>query len=418
MIKKYIGTITVLLLISTLFSGCIKDTCKSTYTIYEPVFKSLTQARKDMKSSQPVALEETGKLFLYGKYIFLNEMNKGIHVIDNSNPAAPRNISFINIPGNIDLAVKDNALYADSYGDLLVFDISQPESVSPPKIIENVFPYRNYYSYNRNSANPDSIQVIVGYNKKDTIMDCETYAQLERCANCMFAVRPASVNAAPSIGIGGSMARFTIVNDFLYTVTNHELFSFNIADAAQPKQVHKARLGNWGIETIYPFKNHLFIGSNSGMYIYNISNPAIPSYVSQFGHVSSCDPVIADDNHAYVTLRSGTACQGFTNQMEVLNITDITQPKLLKTYQMSNPHGLSKDGNLLFLCDGKEGLKIYDAANPNDIKLKHHIKNLTTFDVILHNNIALVVASDGLYQFDYTNHNQIKQISKMSINKL
>jgi hypothetical protein len=413
---KIFRTLILTLLISTAFSGCIKDTCKSTYTIYKPILKSLSQVRMDMKSSQPVALEQTGKMFLYGSYIFLNEMNKGIHVIDNSNPAAPRNISFINIPGNVDLAVKGKYLYADSYADLLVFDISNPQQVQNPKVMEKVFPNRGGF-YNGISSNPDSIQVIVGYNKKDTIMDCDTYEQWQRCANCMFTVQPASVNAAPAAGIGGSMARFTIVNDFLYTVTTHELFSFDLADAGHPRQVHKAALGNWGIETIYPFKNNLFIGSNSGMYIYNINNPAVPAYVSQFGHVSSCDPVIADDNHAYVTLRSGTECQGFTNQMEVLNITNISQPTLLKTYQLTNPHGLSKDGNLLFLCDGKDGLKVYDAANPNDIRMLHHIKNMTTFDVILHNKIAIVVASDGLYQFDYSNPSQIKSISKISINK-
>jgi hypothetical protein len=49
-----------------------------------------------------------GKLFIQGHYIFLNEVDKGIHVIDNSNPAQPRNVAFIDIPGNVDLAVKGN----------------------------------------------------------------------------------------------------------------------------------------------------------------------------------------------------------------------------------------------------------------------------------------------------------------------
>lgn len=91
--------------------------------------------------------------------------------------------------------------------------------------------------------------------------------------------------------------------------------------------------------------------------------------------------------------------------------------QLVKTYKMYNPHGLSKDEDLLFICDGKDGLKIYDAANINDIKIKKHFPKLETYDVIAMNNIALVVAKDGLYQFDYSNVDEIKLISKLGIRK-
>src|SRR6187455_2311178 len=87
------------------FQGCLKDTCKSTYTIYSPIYKSLTDVRAGMKSEAPKPLQNTGKIYVFGNYIFLNEVNEGIHVIDNTNPAAPRNINFINIPGNVDIAV-------------------------------------------------------------------------------------------------------------------------------------------------------------------------------------------------------------------------------------------------------------------------------------------------------------------------
>jgi len=413
----YYKAVILSILAASFLTGCLKDTCKSTYTIYQPIYKTLTQVRSEMKSSQPVALEQTGKLYLYGNYIFLNEVNKGIHIIDNSNPKAPKNISFINIPGNVDLAVKGSYLYADSYADMIVFNISNPNDVKAGKIIEKVFPDRSHY-YLNNSNNPDSIQVIVGYNTRDTTVDCETYRVWANCPTCVFTSSDGGqFYAAPTTGIGGSMARFTIVNDFLYTVTNHELFSFDVSNEANPLQTHKAALGNWGIETIYPFKNNLFIGSNNGMYIYSLSNPSAPSYVSQFSHVRSCDPVIADDYHAYVTLRSGTQCQGFINQMEVLNITQLSQPKLVKTYQMTNPHGLSKDDDLLFVCDGKDGLKIYNAADASNIKLIKTITGIETFDVILNNKVAIVVAKDGLHQYDYSNINNIKHLSKLSIRK-
>ncbi len=117
------------------------------------------------------------------------------------------------------------------------------------------------------------------------------------------------------------------------------------------------------------------------------------------------------------TLRSGTTCEGFNNQLDVLKLNNLTDPTLLKTYSLNNPHGLSKDGNLLFICDGSAGLKVYDASNVLNLKLIKHIENLEAYDVIASDNIALVVATDGLYQFDYSNPTSMHLLSKISIVK-
>ena len=212
------------------------------------------------------------------------------------------------------------------------------------------------------------------------------------------------------------MARFAIVQDRMYSVGPRDLNVYNIANAAQPFHVGKSNIG-WGIETIYPFKDKLFIGSTTGMFIFSVANPDNPVQTGQFAHVRSCDPVIADDTHAYVTLRSGTQCAGFTNQLDVLTLNNVTNPTLLKTYQLTNPHGLSKDGNTLFICDGKDGLKVYNAASPVSLQLVKQIPGLDTYDVIAFNSNAIVVASDGLYQFNYADLNNIKQVSKLSIQK-
>ena len=84
---------------------------------------------------------------------------------------------------------------------------------------------------------------------------------------------------------------------------------------------------------------------------------------------------------------------------------------------MTNPFGLSKDGDLLFICDGKDGLKVYNAANANDLQLLKTISGLETYDVIAEDGRAIVVAKEGLYQFDYTNKDRITQLSKIALNK-
>jgi hypothetical protein len=215
-------------------------------------------------------------------------------------------------------------------------------------------------------------------------------------------------------GVGGSMARFSIVNNHLYAVNNTSLNVVSIASAADPVFSNKVNIG-WGIETIYPFSNRLFIGSNSGMFIYDISNPTNPVQRGSFSHARSCDPVIADNTHAFVTLRSGTECLGYTNQLDVLDITDLDRPSLIKTYPMTNPHGLAKDGNTLIICDGRAGLKFYNASDVRNLILQKNIAMPDTYDVIALNGWALVVAKDGLYQYDFSNISNINLLSKMSV---
>lgn len=401
------------------FNSCLKDECQRTYTIYRPIYKSLAQIRADMKGWSPQSLTNTGKIYTWGSYIFINEIDKGIHVIDNSDPSNANNVAFIYIPGNVDIAIRGNYLYADSYNDLVVFDVSDPRHAFTKKFVNDVFPQRRQFVLDSLSyAHPESTMVVVDYKAVDTVVNCQTYDVWNSCMTCLMA--DASGNrfySAPPVGVGGSMARFTILKDFLYTVTYSELYTFNIFDADDPTLVNKNELGNWRIETIYPFKDRLFIGSMDGMYIYDVSSPASPSPLGQFMHVRSCDPVIADDSHAFVTLRSGTQCQGFTNQLDVLDITQIANPTLLNSYALTNPHGLSKDGNWLFICDGSDGLKVYDASDVKSLKLKSHITGLETYDVIAMNNTALVVAKDGFYQYDYSDITNIRLLSKVELSK-
>ena len=118
-------------------TACIKDNCreKRTYTFYEAVYKTKAAVREDIKSGVSRPVENPGKIYTLGKYIFLNEIDKGIHVIDNTNPSQPRNIAFIAIPGNMDIAIKGNTLYADLYTDLVAIDISNPASVKLKKLV-------------------------------------------------------------------------------------------------------------------------------------------------------------------------------------------------------------------------------------------------------------------------------------------
>jgi hypothetical protein len=219
-------------------------------------------------------------------------------------------------------------------------------------------------------------------------------------------------------GKGGSMARFTIAGNHLYTISLSDLQVFDISIAAEPQEGKKINLG-WGIETIFPYNDKLFIGSNTGMHIYDNSNPTAPQHLSTYAHVRSCDPVVVEGNLAWVTLRSGNTCDGFTNQLEVLDISNARSPKLLKVYPMQNPHGLGIDRSTLFLCEGEFGLKIFDVKDhlKIDENLKAHFKDHDAYDVIPLGSSLLLIGKDGLYQYDYSDIDQVKFLSKIPVGR-
>jgi hypothetical protein len=400
------------LLLVLIFQGCLKDNTLKTYTILEPVYKDKAEVYANIKSNPAVPIEKPGKIFLYGNYVFLNDVDKGVHIIDNSNPSNPVVKAFINIPGNLDIAVKGNTLYADLYTDLVVIDITNPLDAKFIKYLPDIFPSRNY----SNGFVAEKDKVITGWIKKDTTIRINDMCY--RC-NLLYSYSGQgssgpSVNAGP-IGVSGSMARFALVNNFLYTVNNQRLTSFDLTTPLTPVQASSDQVG-WNIETIFPFRDKLFIGSRTGMFIYDITNTGNPQLQGQFAHVQSCDPVIADGSYAYVTLRAGNNCGDLQSQLDVININNVNAPQLVKTYSLKNPYGLSKDGNLLFICDGTAGLKVYDAADPLNIVLKHQVNGLETYDVIALNGHLMVVAKDGLYQFSYSN-NALNQLSKIPVNR-
>ncbi|MEO9477055.1 MAG: hypothetical protein ABJG41_16035 [Cyclobacteriaceae bacterium] len=64
-----------------------------------------------------------GKIYVYGKLLLVSEIDAGIHVFDNTDSSNPQNLYFINVPGNTDMVIKDDHIYANSNGDLVVIKL-------------------------------------------------------------------------------------------------------------------------------------------------------------------------------------------------------------------------------------------------------------------------------------------------------
>ncbi|MFT5819940.1 MAG: hypothetical protein ACI8ZM_001165 [Crocinitomix sp.] len=219
-------------------------------------------------------------------------------------------------------------------------------------------------------------------------------------------------------GLGGSMAQFTIIDNYLYTVDYKSLKVFHISDAANPELLETINLGV-GIETIYPQNDHLFIGTQNGVRIYDVTNPRSPEAVSEIDHVTSCDPVVANDNYAVATLRGGTPCNGNLNQLDVIDISDLENPILMISEDLINPYGVgfvAENENLVYVCDGYAGLKVYDITDIENIELVMHKEDLEAIDVIpAAENLLVVLTRQGVYQFDSTNPLELVERSFISV---
>lgn len=406
------NTCFVLLLLSMFTLSCTKDKVDEQYTFFRPVYATRETVKANIKSSAPELLQNPGKLVIKDNILYLNDLDKGIHVIDISHPAQLQQLAFIHIPGCIDMAINGNFLYADCYTDLEVLDITNPLQITVKQDLPGIFPHRFY-----NNFMADTTKVIRQWVRVDTVVShrfSETVNYSPRKEWMLFSASSAAMTTTSAgLGIAGSMARFAQLNQRLYTVSSDDLKVFNVTREDKPSYVKSVDLQNGNIETIFPYTDKLFIGSQTGMFIYDAANPDQPVKLGQFMHNRSCDPVIADGPYAYVTLRSGSFCGGVSNQLDVIDIKQLTSPQLVKSYSLSAPAGLAKDGKLLLICDGKEGLKIMDATHPAAITLLGRIPGIDTYDVIALNGTALVVAKDGVYTIDYTNPAQPRILDRM-----
>ncbi|MDP5171782.1 MAG: hypothetical protein NWR72_16155 [Bacteroidia bacterium] len=421
-------------LLALSLTGCFEDKCEQlmTYYSYNPVYLSMEEIRAGVQTGPAQALKQPGKMYYKDGFLFISEVNKGIHVIDNTDPVNPTPVSFISVPGNLDIAAKGNILYADSYLDLVVIDISNPSAAAEVGREQNVFPYGSWH--NGLWADSDSGIAIDWVETEITeAMDCSnvggswsfgrnTFASQDlmlvsaapNASNSQF--QSGTTNSAAAAGVGGSMARFTILNNYLYTVTFSDMIIFDLATMTDPVERNRINVG-WDIETIFPRGNTLFLGGMTGMHIYSVDNPIAPEFLSNIQHVQSCDPVVADEEYAYVTIRDGNDCGGSVNQLFIVDLKDLRNPVQIYTYNFFNPHGLGISGETLFICDGDEGLKVYDATDVSSITAHQiaHFPNIHAFDVIPLGNVLLSIGEDGFYQYDYRDLTDIKLLSKIEV---
>lgn len=438
---KTLFQFTLLFCLALVFTGCLEEQCESeqTYIVYEPVYLDIADFRKEISKTDARELCNPSGFYVYGDYLLVIEYNDGLHIMDNSNPAAPQAIAYLPVGGAVGLSVRNNILYINNYFDLLTFDLQDPTNPQMLHRTENVFETYGVFNpggeYNR---------VVTGYVETPVrqVLDCNSsmggypgyFFADERLvarvglfggnrvdAAAFVSVHETANNAGgqnETVGVGGSLARFTITNQTLYVVNDRELKAFDLATPSEPAEAGTVTLG-WGVETIFPNGDELYIGTTTGMHIMDASDPLNPAWLGSISHVRSCDPVVVSGDKAYVTLLGGGGCGGSSNQLDIVDISDKTAPEIVQTHQMNGPVGLSVGNQKLFICEPGFGMKILELNEEGLLSGESSTLNVynQARDIIgLHRDQHLItIGTDGVRQLQYNEQSEVEELSLLNI---
>jgi hypothetical protein len=412
--------IILLFLLAGLLMACHFDSSETlSYTINEPVFISGTEFRNSVKvTNKAHELSNCGKICFYKGYIYISDPGKGIYILNNTDATRPRMSGYIELTGNYDLTVRNDLLYADAWIDLVWFDVSVPAQPVLKGRIENIFPNafpatENSYDYDYElcRAGMEAGKIVIGWELKQRVQKVSN----EKRESVMFQ-SPNTPNTDAAQEATGSMSRFGLYDNYLYVVINNQMNIIDLSDGTAPRPVGNMYIGN-NVETIFPYQDKLFMGTPSGLLVYSVENPLQPVMRSQIKHVYGCDPIVVENDLAYVSIHSGNLCGQTTNELIIIDVSNIDEPVQLVSYPMSHPKGLGIDNGALFLCD--DGLKIFKSSDPQIFlsNLLKHYTGMDGYDVIPFNNLLLMISDKGLYQYDYSDLNHIVELSFIPVKK-
>ena len=403
-----------------LWSSCSSDigTTEVTYNKAIAIYADIDEIRNTPLLENARTLINPGKVYVSDEILLIGEEGEGIHVFDNSDPGAPDVISFLNIPGNKEFFVFQGKIYAESYYDMLRIDIS---NVNQPLLTGRI---QNYFD---SRLPTDGGEVVIGFKYEivtEEISDDshDVWASIYNYNEVLFDLNRAVIphSAVPASFAGssnnaiGSVNRIAVKKNHVYAVNNEKI---SVMNDDQFTLISSAPIAN-GMETIYPHKDHLFIGGANSVEILDISNPSEPKFAGSFWHPTSCDPVYPTDDVAFVTLRTGdNDCPGDVNSLVSLDISDVSMTSTIQEIEMESPFGLTLIDDKLYVGEGPHGLKIFDASDKRNIQMIKYDTSLPAFDIIQHpmrNDIVLIAGPNGFGQYDVNDQNDFDLLSWIS----
>ncbi len=228
---------------------------------------------------------------------------------------------------------------------------------------------------------------------------------------------------SPQNTINGSYSKIMIINNYLYAINESTMVTYDVTNPEIPVEIDKQEVG-FMIENIFHQNGVLFIGSQSALHIFEIDDKGIPRRKNETRYfrddnVTSCDPVIVRGDYAYVTLSTliDGNCGRFTNvnELRIYDISDFNNPVRVRILPLEHPKGLSIDGDILFVCEAKKGVKVIDVSSPFAPVVLSSIEEFESYDVIAKNGLLMVVCPHEIRQYNYEDMNNISLVSVLNL---
>jgi hypothetical protein len=421
-------SITLTLLAAVIFSSCLKDkgSAEMTYFEAQAIYGDIDEIR-----NQPVNLQvgnqiysditnivDPGKIYVGEDFILIGEEEKGIHVINNADFSNPHQTNFINIPGNREFFVSGTNLFAESYYDVVKYDLTNINNVVEISRAQNVFSEEikndNGETLLGFTFNKVTKKIEPGTNIHNEILGGEI-VHFDFARNIIPRSSVPASFSGNSSGSSGTINRISNANGHVYVVSRFNLIA--IDESSMSLVSNQAQLAN-EMETVFPYKDKLFIGTRTSMEIFNLDNPSQPMHDYRFNHENSCDPVLPKNGAAYITLRTGdfAACSGNVNALQVLDISNINSPKDVYEVSLESPYGMAVIDNKLYIGEGENGLSVFNIDNP--LQPTDHFKmDIKAYDILKHptrTNQLLIAGEDGLTQYTFSEENTFQINSKIN----
>jgi hypothetical protein len=304
--------------------------------------------------SDKPSITSPNNVYLYDTLMLVSDSINGLLVYSVADERSPKFKARIPLQGNRGMAMKDSIIYANSWSGILALQIVNDTDYKVTCVVKND-PYNNgQYFYD--DYHP--------YSSSSGWFDCGTKNFLAGASS------ENSLDMGGSGGVGGSYAIFAVIDSFLYYIDNSSLITMDISNAAAPRKISETYV-DWSIETLFPTEKYLFIGGSAGMYVLDRSDPKYPKRIGAVTHFRARDPVVVRDTMAYVTLRAGWDFRASADELMVVNLKEITSPKLVKEIPLATPFGLAVSDTLLYIAQGGSGWSLFGLSNPSaPVKLK------------------------------------------------
>lgn len=227
-------------------------------------------------------------------------------------------------------------------------------------------------------------------------------------------------------GQPGSLASMVVAKDQLHILNNDKIVSFDLSGEMLLQGKVSSELDLWQASTLHVHnERYLMVGTDTGVGIYQVSgleeDTQSLEFVSRFDHVTAEDPVIANGDTGYFTLRDGNQNMASDrDSVGVIDLADIEQPTLItENNALKEPFGLAFYQGQLFVCDKASGLSIFQVISDDNEKVigldyLASYANYECNDIIIKNGLLILTDGNGITQLRI-NGDQLDFVSQLPI---